>query len=99
GGLKCIGDTTLDEFRKYIERDAALERRFQPVMVEEPSIEEPQAILMGTRSRYEEHHKVAISDDAVKAASELSARYITDRFLPDKAIDLMDAAATHVRPR
>src|SRR5437762_1816100 len=90
GELQCIGATTLDEFRKYIERDAALERRFQPVMVEEPSIEETVAILMGIRSRYEDHHKVSITDDAVKASSELSARYITDRFLPDKAIDLMD---------
>ncbi|HEY8800371.1 MAG TPA: Clp protease N-terminal domain-containing protein, partial [Candidatus Limnocylindrales bacterium] len=89
GELQCIGATTLDEFRKYIERDAALERRFQPVMVEEPSIEETQQILMGIRSRYEEHHKVSITDEAVKASAELSARYITDRFLPDKAIDLM----------
>src|SRR4029079_14064604 len=99
GELQCIGATTLDEFRKYIERDAALERRFQPVMVEEPSIEETQAILTGIRSRYEEHHKVSINDDAVKAAAELSARYITDRFLPDKAIDLMDEAASRVRLR
>jgi ATP-dependent Clp protease ATP-binding subunit ClpC len=99
GELQCIGATTLDEFRKYIERDAALERRFQPVMVEEPSIEETVDILMGIRSRYEEHHKVAITDDAVKAAAELSSRYITDRFLPDKAIDLMDEAASRVRLR
>ncbi|MBM4433762.1 MAG: ATP-dependent Clp protease ATP-binding subunit [Chloroflexi bacterium] len=99
GELQCIGATTLDEFRKYVERDAALERRFQPVMVEEPTIEETVEILMGIRSRYEEHHKVAISDDAVKAASELSSRYITDRFLPDKAIDLMDEAASRVRLR
>ena len=99
GELQCIGATTLDEFRKYIERDAALERRFQPVMVEEPSIEETVAILMGIRSRYEDHHKVSITDDAVKASSELSARYITDRFLPDKAIDLMDEAASRVRLR
>src|SRR5256885_1175200 len=99
GELQCIGATTLDEFRKYIERDAALERRFQPVMVEEPSIEETQQILMGIRSRYEEHHKVSITDDAVKASAELSARYITDRFLPDKAIDLMDEAASRVRLR
>ncbi|HYU81186.1 MAG TPA: ATP-dependent Clp protease ATP-binding subunit, partial [Candidatus Polarisedimenticolia bacterium] len=90
---------TLDEFRKYIERDAALERRFQPVMVEEPSIEETQAILMGIRSRYEDHHKVSITEDAVKASAELSSRYITDRFLPDKAIDLMDEAASRVRLR
>ena len=99
GELQCIGATTLDEFRKYIERDAALERRFQPVMVEEPSIEETEAILMGIRSRYEDHHKVAITDDAVKASAELSSRYITDRFLPDKAIDLMDEAASRVRLR
>src|SRR5919201_128512 len=99
GELQCIGATTLDEFRKYIERDAALERRFQPVMVEEPSIEETVAILMGIRSRYEDHHKVSISDEAVKASAELSARYITDRFLPDKAIDLMDEAASRVRLR
>src|SRR4051812_6885937 len=99
GELQCIGATTLDEFRKYIERDAALERRFQPVMVEEPSIEETQLILMGIRSRYEDHHKVSINDDSVKAAAELSARYITDRFLPDKAIDLMDEAASRVRLR
>jgi len=99
GELQCIGATTLDEFRKYIERDAALERRFQPVMVEEPSIEETIAILLGIRSRYEEHHKVSITDDAVKNSAELSARYITDRFLPDKAIDLMDEAASRVRLR
>jgi len=99
GELQCIGATTLDEFRKYIERDAALERRFQPVMVEEPSIEETVDILMGIRSRYEDHHKVAITDEAVKAAAELSSRYITDRFLPDKAIDLMDEAASRVRLR
>src|SRR5207237_1258655 len=91
--------TTLDDVRKYIERDGAIERRFQPVMVEEPSIEETQQILMGIRSRYEEHHKVSITDDAVKASAELSARYITDRFLPDKAIDLMDEAASRVRLR
>ena len=99
GELQCIGATTLDEFRKYIERDAALERRFQPVMVEEPSIEETVDILLGIRSRYEDHHKVAITDEAVKNAAELSSRYITDRFLPDKAIDLMDEAASRVRLR
>src|SRR5512141_1150098 len=99
GELQCVGATTLDEYRKHIERDAALERRFQPVMVEEPSIEETVEILTGIRSRYEEHHKVSIVDDAVKAAAELSARYITDRFLPDKAIDLMDEAASRVRLR
>ena len=99
GELQCIGATTLDEFRKYIERDAALERRFQPVMVEEPTIEETVEILMGIRSRYEDHHKVSITDEAVKASAELSARYITDRFLPDKAIDLMDEASSRVRLR
>ncbi len=99
GELQCIGATTLDEFRKYIERDPALERRFQPVMVDEPSVEETINILMGVRSRYEDHHRVSISDEAVKAAAELSARYITDRFLPDKAIDLMDEAASRVRLR
>jgi ATP-dependent Clp protease ATP-binding subunit ClpC len=99
GELQCIGATTLDEFRKYIERDAALERRFQPVMVEEPTIEDTQLILKGIRSRYEDHHKVTITDEAVKASAELAARYITDRFLPDKAIDLMDEAASRVRLR
>ena len=99
GELQCIGATTLDEFRKYIERDAALERRFQPVMVGEPTIEETVQILTGIRSRYEDHHKVSINDDSLKAAAELSARYITDRFLPDKAIDLMDEAASRVRLR
>src|SRR5881275_2084166 len=99
GELQTIGATTLDEFRKYIERDAALERRFQPVLVEEPSIEDTIEILRGIRSRYEDHHKVAITDDAVKASAELSSRYITDRFLPDKAIDLMDEAASRVRLR
>ena len=99
GELQCIGATTLDEFRKYIERDPALERRFQPVMVEEPSIEETIDILRGIKSRYEDHHRVSISDEAVKDSAELSARYITDRFLPDKAIDLMDEAASRVRLR
>jgi ATP-dependent Clp protease ATP-binding subunit ClpC len=99
GELQCIGATTFDEFRKYLERDAALARRFQPVMVGEPTIEETVAILMGIRSRYEDHHKVAITDEAVKASAELSARYITDRFLPDKAIDLMDEAASRLRLR
>src|SRR2546423_1813184 len=97
GELQCIGATTLDEFRKYIERDAALERRFQPVMVEEPSIEETQAILKGLRDRYKSHHRVKITDDALVAASQLADRYITDRFLPDKAIDLIDEAASRVR--
>jgi ATP-dependent Clp protease ATP-binding subunit ClpC len=99
GELQCIGATTLDEYRKYIERDAALERRFQPVMVEEPTLEQAVAILMGIRERYEQHHKVTITDDAVKAAVDLSIRYITDRHLPDKAIDLIDEAASRVRLR
>ena len=99
GELQCIGATTLDEYRKYIERDAALERRFQPVMVEEPTLEQTIEILFGIRERYEEHHKVTISDDAVRAAADLSIRYITDRHLPDKAIDLIDEAASRVRLR
>jgi ATP-dependent Clp protease ATP-binding subunit ClpC len=99
GELQCIGATTLDEYRKYIERDAALERRFQPVMVEEPTLEQSVEILMGIRERYEQHHKVTITDEAVKAAVDLSIRYITDRHLPDKAIDLIDEAASRVRLR
>ena len=99
GELQCIGATTLDEYRKYIERDAALERRFQPVMVEEPTMEQAVEILMGIRERYEQHHKVTITDDAVKAAVDLSIRYITDRHLPDKAIDLIDEASSRVRLR
>ena len=99
GELQCIGATTLDEYRKYIERDAALERRFQPVMVEEPTLEQTVDILFGIRERYEEHHKVKITDDALKAAADLSIRYITDRHLPDKAIDLIDEAASRVRLR
>jgi ATP-dependent Clp protease ATP-binding subunit ClpC len=99
GELQCIGATTLDEYRKYIERDAALERRFQPVMVEEPTLEQTVEILFGIRSRYEEHHKVRITDEALKAAADLSIRYITDRHLPDKAIDLIDEAASRVRLR
>jgi len=99
GELQCIGATTLDEYRKYIERDAALERRFQPVMVEEPTIDQTIEILMGIRERYEQHHKVTITDDAVRAAADLSIRYITDRHLPDKAIDLIDEAASRVRLR
>src|SRR6186713_898630 len=99
GELQCIGATTLDEYRKYIERDAALERRFQPVMVEEPTLEQTIDILMGIRERYEQHHKVTISDEAVRAAADLSSRYITDRHLPDKAIDLIDEAASRVRLR
>ncbi|HKY88625.1 MAG TPA: ATP-dependent Clp protease ATP-binding subunit [Candidatus Limnocylindrales bacterium] len=99
GELQCIGATTLDEFRKYIEKDAALERRFQPVMVEEPTIEQTIDILLGIRERYEQHHNVKISDEAVRAATDLSVRYITDRHLPDKAIDLVDEAASRVRLR
>jgi ATP-dependent Clp protease ATP-binding subunit ClpC len=99
GELQCIGATTLDEFRKYIERDAALERRFQPVIVEEPTLEQTIEILSGIRERYEEHHKVRITDEAVRAAADLSIRYITDRHLPDKAIDLLDEAASRVRLR
>lgn len=97
GELQCIGATTLDEYRKYIERDAALERRFQTVMVREPSVEETIEILHGIRERYEQHHRLTISDEALKAAAEMGGRYITDRFLPDKAIDLIDEAASRVR--
>jgi ATP-dependent Clp protease ATP-binding subunit ClpC len=96
GDLQCIGATTFDDYRKYIESDAALERRFQPVMVEEPSIEATMVILQGLRGRYAEHHHVTIRDDAIESAARLSARYIADRFLPDKAIDLMDEAAASV---
>jgi ATP-dependent Clp protease ATP-binding subunit ClpC len=99
GELQCIGATTLDEYRKYIERDAALERRFQPVMVEEPTLEQTIDILFGIRERYEQHHKVQIVDEALKAAADLSIRYVTDRHLPDKAIDLIDEAASRVRLR
>ncbi|TVP64633.1 MAG: ATP-dependent Clp protease ATP-binding subunit [Leptolyngbya sp. LCM1.Bin17] len=97
GELQCIGATTLDEYRKHIERDAALERRFQPVMVGEPSVDETIEILHGLRDRYEQHHKLKISDDALDAAAKLSDRYISDRFLPDKAIDLVDEAGSRVR--
>ncbi|HEY9820184.1 MAG TPA: ATP-dependent Clp protease ATP-binding subunit [Candidatus Sericytochromatia bacterium] len=97
GEIQCIGATTLDEYRKYIERDAALERRFQPVMVNEPSVEETIEILYGLRDRYEQHHKLTISDLALEAAAKLSDRYISDRFLPDKAIDLIDEAGSRVR--
>ncbi|MBK1988285.1 ATP-dependent Clp protease ATP-binding subunit [Sphaerospermopsis aphanizomenoides BCCUSP55] len=99
GELQCIGATTLDEYRKHIERDAALERRFQPILVGEPSVEETIQILYGLRGAYEQHHKVTISDDAVVAAAQLSDRYISDRFLPDKAIDLIDEAGSRVRLR
>ena len=97
GELQCIGATTLDEYRKHIERDAALERRFQPVNVGEPSVEDTIEILMGLRERYEAHHRLKITDDAVVAAATLGDRYISDRFLPDKAIDLIDEAGSRVR--
>ncbi|WP_164218689.1 ATP-dependent protease ATP-binding subunit ClpC [Virgibacillus sp. YIM 98842] len=97
GELQCIGATTLDEYRKYIEKDAALERRFQPIQVDEPTLEETVQILNGLRDRYEAHHRVTITDEAIEAAAHLSDRYITDRFLPDKAIDLIDEAGSKVR--
>ena len=97
GELQLIGATTVEEYRKYIEKDAALERRFQPVMVEEPTEEESFAILRGLRGHYEEHHKVEITDEALRAAVRLAARHINDRFLPDKAIDLIDEAASKIR--
>jgi ATP-dependent Clp protease ATP-binding subunit ClpB len=97
GELHCIGATTLNEYRKYIEKDAALERRFQKVLVEEPSVESTIAILRGLQEKYELHHGVDITDPAIVAAAELSHRYITDRFLPDKAIDLIDEAAARVK--
>ncbi|HXH21992.1 MAG TPA: ATP-dependent Clp protease ATP-binding subunit [Dehalococcoidia bacterium] len=99
GELQCIGATTNDDYRKHIERDSALERRLQPILVEEPTVEETIEILKGIRERYEEHHKLKITDEALKAAAELAARYVSDRFLPDKAIDLVDEAASHVRIR
>ncbi len=99
GELQCIGATTLDEYRKYIEKDAALERRFQPIMVDEPTVEESIQILTGLRDRYEAHHRVSITDEAIEAAVKLSDRYISDRFLPDKAIDLIDEAGSKVRLR
>ncbi|MCM3399695.1 ATP-dependent protease ATP-binding subunit ClpC [Oceanobacillus profundus] len=97
GELQCIGATTLDEYRKYIEKDAALERRFQPIQVDEPTLDETIQILHGLRDRYEAHHRVTITDEAIEAAATLSDRYITDRFLPDKAIDLIDEAGSKVR--
>lgn len=97
GEIQTIGATTIDEYRKYIEKDPALERRFQPIMIEEPTVEETIEILKGLRDRYEAHHRVKISDEAIEAAAKLSHRYITDRFLPDKAIDLIDEAASRVR--
>ena len=99
GELQCIGATTMDDYRKHVERDPALERRFQPVLVEEPTVEETTAILQGIKNRYEEHHRVDITDEAVGTAATLSARFIADRFLPDKAIDLMDEAGSRVRLR
>lgn len=99
GELQCIGATTLDEYRKYIEKDAALERRFQPIQVNEPTTEEAEQILFGLRDRYEAHHRVTITDTAIHEAVVLSDRYISDRFLPDKAIDLVDEAASKVRLR
>ena len=99
GELQCVGATTLDDYRKHIERDAALERRLQPVLVEEPTVEQTIDILRGIKERYEEHHKLIISDEALKTAAELAARYVADRFLPDKAIDLVDEAASRVRIR
>merc|ERR1711920_403885 len=97
GELQCIGATTLEEYRKHIEKDAALERRFQPVMVGEPSVDETIEILYGLRDRYEKHHKLVISDEALVAAAKLADQYIADRFLPDKAIDLIDEAGSRVR--
>ncbi|GIV77195.1 ATP-dependent Clp protease ATP-binding subunit [Litorilinea aerophila] len=97
GELQVIGATTLDEYRKYIESDAALERRFQPILVEEPSIEETVEILKGVKSRYEDHHKLLITDEALVSAATLAARYVPDRFMPDKAIDLIDEAGSRVR--
>jgi len=97
GELQCVGATTLDEYRKHIERDAALERRFQPIVVDEPSVEDTIEILRGIKEKYEEHHNLTITDDALKAAAELAYRYVADRFLPDKAIDLVDEAASRVR--
>ena len=97
GELQVIGATTIDEYRKHVEKDSALERRFQPIMVNEPTKEESIKILEGLRKKYEEHHKVKISDEAIKSAVDLSVRYITDRYLPDKAIDLVDEASSRVR--
>ena len=99
GELHVVGATTIDEYRKNIEKDAALERRFQPVLVREPSVDDTIDILRGLKDRYEAHHRVKITDEAIVAAAELSDRYVTGRFLPDKAIDLMDQAAARVRLR
>ena len=97
GELRCVGATTLDEYRKYIEKDSALERRFAPIFVDEPNVDETIQILRGVRDRYEAHHKVTIDDQALVAAAQLSQRYVTDRKLPDKAIDLLDEAAAKLR--
>ena len=97
GELQCIGATTIDEFRQYIERDGALERRFQPIIVAEPTVEETKEILQGLRERYQQHHHVEITDEAIEAAAKFSDRYISDRFLPDKAVDLIDEASAQVR--
>src|SRR5437773_6661375 len=97
GELHCIGATTLDEYKKHVEKDAALARRFQPVFVDEPSVEDTISILRGLKDRYEQHHGVRITDSAIVAAATLSHRYISDRFLPDKAIDLVDEAAARLR--
>jgi len=97
GTLRCVGATTINEYRKYIEKDAALERRFQPVMVLEPSLEDTISVLRGLKEKYEVHHGVRIKDSAIVAAATLSHRYISDRFLPDKAIDLMDECASKLR--
>ena len=97
GELHCIGATTLDEYRKHVEKDAALARRFQPVFVSEPTVEDTISILRGLKDKYEQHHGVRITDSALVAATTLSNRYITDRFLPDKAIDLMDEAAARLK--
>jgi ATP-dependent Clp protease ATP-binding subunit ClpC len=99
GELQCIGATTMDEYRKHIERDAALERRFQPVIIDPPSVEETIEILRGLRPKYEEHHRLTISEEAIDQAAKLSDRYISDRYLPDKAIDLIDEASSRVRLR
>ncbi len=99
GELQCIGATTLDEYRKHIEKDAALERRFQPVQVDEPNVEDAILILRGLRDRYEAHHRITITDEALEAAAVMSDRYVQDRFLPDKAIDLIDEASSKVRLR
>lgn len=97
GEIQVIGATTSDEYRKYIEKDSALERRFQPVQIDEPSIDESIEIIKGLKPKYEEHHRLIISDDAIVAAVKLSSKYVNDRFLPDKAIDVIDEASSKVR--